>query len=270
MKRWLIIGILVGLSISLFWLFSNTNTQLRMVKAEFISTQTELDLIKTEFDLTKTELEATKGELDSTKTELVLTDEELDSTKTELESKSIKLGTTETELQSTKEELHSVETELASTLDSLDTIQAEMDITRDALTDLEISYDGLMTGHGYTIKDPTYREMMSFLRADDTDKAEYIKGKYECTGFATDLCNSAETEGIRCAYVTLKFPGGNGHAIVAFNTIDKGLIYVEPQFDDLVRVEIGEYFYKCIMPKAGYIYEKPDYDDTIEEVLVAW
>ena len=263
MKRWLTIGILVGLCISLFWLFSNTNAQLRTVKAEFISTQAALDL-------TKTELEATKGELDSTKIELTLTNGELDSIKTELESTSVKLGTTETELQSTKEELHSVETELASTLDSFDTIQAELDITRDALTDLEISYEGLMTGHGYTIKDPTYREMTSFLRADDTDKADYIKSEYECTGFATDLCNSAETEGTRCADVTLKFPGGNGHAIVAFDTIDKGLIYIEPQFDDLVRVEIGNYFYKCIVPKAGYIYEKPDYDDTIEEVLVAW
>ncbi len=263
MKRWLIIGILVGLSISLFWLFSNTNAQLRTVKAEFISTQTALDL-------TKTELEATKGDLNSTKTELALTNEELDSTKIELESTSIKLGTTETELQSTKDELYSVETELASTLDSLDTIQAELDITRDALTDLEISYEGLMTGHGYTIKDPTYREMMSFLRADDTDKADYVKGEYECTEFATDLCNSVEEEGIRCAYVTLKFPGGNGHAIVAFNTVDKGLIYIEPQYDDLVRVEIGKYFYKCVVPKTGYFYEKPDYDDTIEEVLIAW
>jgi len=263
MKRWLIIGILVGLCISLFWLFSDTNNQLRTVKAEFISTQAVLDL-------TKTELEATKGELDSTKTELALTNEELDSIKTELESTTIKLGATETELHSTKEELHSVETELSSTLDSLDTIQAELDITREGLTDLEISYEGLMTGHGYTIKDPTYREMMSFLKADDTDKADYIKGEYECTGFATDLCNSAEAEGIRCAYVTLKFPGGNGHAIVAFDTIDKGLIYIEPQFDDLVRVEIGKYFYKCIVPKVGYFYEKPDYDDTIEEVLIAW
>lgn len=249
MKRWINIGILAGLCISLFWLFSNTNAQLHTVKAEFNSTQVELDL-------TKTELALTNGELDSTKTELALT--------------SLKLGTTEAELQSMKEALRSVETELASTLDSLSTIQAELDVTRDTLTDLEISYEGLMTGHGYTIIDPTYSEMMSFLRADDTDKAEYIKDEYACTEFATDLCNSAEEEGIRCAYVTLKFAGGSGHAIVAFDTIDKGLIYIEPQYDDLVRVEIGKHFHKCVVPKDGYLYEKPDYDDTIEEVLIVW
>ena len=263
MKRWLTIGILVGLCISLFWLFSNTNAQLHTVKAEFNSTQAALDL-------TKTELESTKEELDSTKTELASTNGELDSTKTELESTSIKLGTTEVELESTKGELHSVETELASTLDSLSTIQTELGVTRDTLTDLEISYEGLMTGHGYTIKDPTYSEMMSFLRADDTDEAEYIEDEYECTEFTTDLCNGAEEEGIRCAYVTLKFPAGIGHTIVAFDTIDKGLIYIEPQYDDLVRVEIGKHFHKCVVPKASYLYEKPDYDDTIEEVLIAW
>jgi len=263
MKRWITIGILVGLCIALFWLSSNTNAQLNTVKTEFNSTQAELDL-------TKTGLEATKGELDATKTELALTDGELDSKKTELKATSIKLGTTEAELQSTKEELRSVETELASTLDSFSTIQVELDVTRDTLTDLEISYEGLMTGHGYTIKDPTYNEVMRFLKADDTDEAEYIKGEYECIEFATDMCNSAEEEGIRCAYVTLKFPGGAGHAIVAFDTIDKGLTYIEPQHDDLVRVEIGKYFHKCVVPKAGFLYEKPDFDDTIEEILIAW
>ena len=127
-----------------------------------------------------------------------------------------------------------------------------------------------MSGHGYTIKDPTYNEMMLFLKTDDTDKAEYIKDEYVCTGFATDLCNNAEEKGIRCAYVSIKFPEGTGHTIVAFNTIDKGLIYIEPQHDDLVRVEIGKPFHECVVPKPGYLYEKPDYDDTIEEVLIAW
>lgn len=270
MKRWIIIGTLAGLCLFLFLLFSNTDAELHTVEAKFNATQTELVL-------TTTQLESTKGELDSTKTWLESTKGELNSAKTQLESTSIKLGTTETELQSTKGELHSAETELASTLDSLSTIQAELDITRDELaeretelTDLQISYEGLMTGHGYTIKDPTYSQMMRFLRVDDTDKAKYIKGEYECIEFAADLCNRAEEEGIRCAYVAIKFPGGIGHTIVVFNTIDEGLIYIEPQSDDLVRVEIGKYFHKCVVPKAGYYYEKPDYDDTISKVLIAW
>lgn len=256
MKRWIIIGLLIGSGLYLFFLFSGTNVDLHEARAE-------LNFTKTDLDSTKTELESTKIERDSTKIEL--------------ESTKVTLGSKETELNSTKEELHSTQTELTSTLDKFNTTQSELESKREELTeretelaDLQISYEGLMTGHGYTIKDPTYNEMMRFLRADDTDKADYIKDEYECVEFSTDLCNGAEEEGIRCAYVNIRFPDGKGHAIVAFNTMDKGLIYVEPQFDDLVRVEIGKSFHKCIVTKAGYYYEKPDYDDTIEEVLIAW
>jgi len=190
---------------------------------------------------TKAELNSTQTQLDSTKTELKAAEVELASTKTELESTVGELANTETELQSTKEELQSAEKK-----------------------------EGLMTGHGYSIKDPTYNEMMSFVDDDDTDKAEYIKGEYECTEFSTDLCNRAEEKGIRCAYVSIRFPSGGGHAIVAFNTIDKGLIYIEPQYDDMVKIEIGKPFYKCVVPSGDYKYEKPAQDDTIEKVLVAW
>jgi len=263
MKRWIAIGLLTGLGLYLFFLFSSTNVDLHEARAELNST--------------KTELESTEGERNSIKTELESTKVTLDSTETELKSTKKELGSKETKLGSTKVELESTRTELASTLDNLNTTQAELESKREELTeretelaDLQISYEGLMTGHGYTIKDPTYNEMMRFLRADDTDKTKYIEDKYECVEFSTDLCNGAEEEGIRCAYVNIRFPDGRGHAIVAFNTIDKGLTYVEPQFDDLVSVEIGKYFHKCIVPKAGYYYEKPDYDDTIEKVLVVW
>lgn len=256
MIRWITLGILAGISLLLYLLYFNNTTQLHTVEVELNSTQTQLELTRTE--------------LGSNNAKLADIETEMQSTKDQLQSTETKLGTTETELQSIKDELQSAETELANTLDSLDTIQAELDEKEIELTELQIDYDGLMAGHGYTIKDPTYGEMMRFLEDDDTDEAEYIKDEYECTGFATDLCNRAEEKGIRCAYVTIKFPGGRGHTIVAFDTIDKGLTYIEPQYDDLVEIEIGKSFYKCVVPKGSYTYEKPAYDDTIEEVLVAW
>jgi hypothetical protein len=249
MKRWLIIVLLAGASIFSYLLYFNTSTQLYSVEAELNSTETQLDSAKTG-------LAATKGELDATKIEL--------------ESTMVALATTEIELQATKEGLRSTETELASTSDRLSTTQAELDDREIELSELQINYEGLMTGHGYTIKDPSYNDMLRFLENDDTDEAEYIKGEYECIEFTTDLCNRAEEEGIRCAYVSVRFPGGKGHAIVAFNTIDKGLIYIEPQYDDLVNIIIGKPFYKCVVPKEGVTYVKPSHDDTIEEVLVAW
>ena len=115
-----------------------------------------------------------------------------------------------------------------------------------------------------------FHQLWDAAEGDDTDEAQYIEGEYECIEFTTDLCNSAEEKGIRCAYVSVRFPDGRGHAIVAFNTIDKGLIYIEPQYDDLVNIVIGKPFYKCVVPKEGVTYVKPSHDDTIEEVLVAW
>jgi hypothetical protein len=249
MKRWILIVLLAGVSLSLYLLYFNASTQLRVSRAELESAQTQLDS-------TRAELKATEGELATTKTEL--------------ESTNVKLFTTGTELQATKNDLQSAETELASALDSLDTAQAELDEKETALTELQVNYEGLMAGHGYTIKDPTYNEMLQFIADDDTDKTEYIEDEYECTGFATDLCNRAEEKGIRCAYVSIRFPGGRGHAIVAFNTIDKGLVYIEPQYDDLVEIEIGKPFYQCVVPSGSYTYEKPAQDDTILEVMVAW
>ncbi|GAI54885.1 unnamed protein product, partial [marine sediment metagenome] len=121
--------------------------------------------------------------------------------------------------------------------------------------------------HGYTIKDPTYNRMMSFIGEDKTDKKRYVEGKYTCSHFAMDVCNNAEEEGFRCAFAIILYAEG-GHAIIAFNTIDEGLIYIEPQGDELVEPEIGKSYYQCVIPEPGR--EKPDYDDTIEEILVIW
>lgn len=194
--------------------------------------------------------------LESTRDELDLAKGELNLVRTELTS-------TQTVLTSTQVELASAQAELAST-------QAEIETVKEELADLQIDYAGLIAGHGYTIKDPPYRQMMDFIREDRTDKERYIEGEYVCENFSMDVCNNAEEEGIRCAYVSLWFPEGIGHAIVAFNTIDKGLIYIEPQSDELVEPRIGKHFYKCVIAKPGYRYEKPDYDDTIEKILVVW
>ncbi len=249
MKRWLIIILLAGASIFSYLLYFNTSAQLHTVGAELNSTQKQLDSAKTG-------LAVTKGELDATKIELQSTMGALDST-------TIKL-------QATEENWQSAEAELATTLDRLSTTQAELDNIETELSNLQINYDGLMTGHSYTIKDPSYKDMLRFLEDDDTDKTEYIEDEYECIEFTTDLCNRAEEKGIRCAYVSVRFPDGRGHAIVAFNTIDQGLIYIEPQYDDLVNIVIGKPFYKCVVPKEGVTYVKPGHDDTILEVLVAW
>ena len=127
-------------------------------------------------------------------------------------------------------------------------------------------------GHGYILRDPTYKETVTFLRQDKTDKNEFVEdtyGVYVCSHFARDVSNNAEEEGLRCAFVELRYPE-EGHAIVAFNTIDEGLVYFDPQTDERVKPIIGKRYYQCVEPKPGYYYEKPSHDDTIMDILVIW
>ncbi len=124
-------------------------------------------------------------------------------------------------------------------------------------------------GHGYTSKDPTYKQAIKFLKEDDTDESKFVEDTYLCTHFARDVCNNAEAEGLRCAYVGLIYPEG-GHAIIAFNTIDEGLVFFDPQSDERTTPIVGKRYYECLEPKSGYYYEEPSHDDTIMDILVIW
>jgi hypothetical protein len=91
-----------------------------------------------------------------------------------------------------------------------------------------------------------------------------------CSHFSRDVCNNAEAAGIRCAVVELRYVSGNGHLIVAFNTIDHGLVYFEPQSDEQAMPAIGKKYYTTIIPKPGYYYSPPSQDDTIEDMVLIW
>jgi hypothetical protein len=123
--------------------------------------------------------------------------------------------------------------------------------------------------HGYTLLDPTYSQVVSFINADRTNDNEYIEDTYVCSHFARDVCNNAEGEGLRCAFVDIRYPDG-GHAIIAFDTVDEGLAYFDAITDERVRPVIGERYYRCIEPRPGYYYEAPSFDDTIMDILVIW
>ena len=87
--------------------------------------------------------------------------------------------------------------------------------------------------------DLTYVETKDFLSQNNIDKRIYNVENYNCHNFATDLINDAKAEYIRCAYVRIHFID-NAHSIVAFNTTDNGLVFIEPQNDARARVVIGE------------------------------
>ncbi|RZB32200.1 MAG: hypothetical protein AEth_00523 [Candidatus Argoarchaeum ethanivorans] len=91
--------------------------------------------------------------------------------------------------------------------------------------------------------DPTWDELIVFLEKDDTDEELYLDNSFVCADFAEMLHNNAETSGIKTAWVGVDFTVGEGHALNAFNTTDKGLVYVDctgEWFSPLVMADFND------------------------------
>ena len=104
-----------------------------------------------------------------------------------------------------------------------------------------LSADGMIEcgGDGKAIKlvnnpkayNPMYDELVVFIKSDITDSREYIEAgpaAYVCADFAEEVHNNAEAAGFRAGWVGVTFIGtDDGHAINAFETVDKGLVYID-------------------------------------------
>jgi hypothetical protein len=167
-------------------------------------------------------------------------------------------------------ELQAMQAELAAVEVDLDASNELIESLEDTLSNLQVNYDRVTTGYGYLLADPSYAEMKAFLEQDETSEQEYLRNEYICVDFAANVKANAAEEGIRCAYVVIEYLGTNGHAIVAFDTTDRGLVYIEPQFDWDVELEIGRRYYECVIPPPGQYMVEPDYDDTIARIIVIW
>jgi hypothetical protein len=93
-------------------------------------------------------------------------------------------------------------------------------------------YTHLASGSGRPIElyenpnatNPTWEQLLSFLMADNTDQMTYVPDSFVCIDFAETLHNNAERSGIRCGLVVL-YP--MLHACNAFETIDRGLVFID-------------------------------------------
>jgi len=128
----------------------------------------------------------------------------------------------------------------------------------------EVGYlDGVIdgAGTGYNIRDPTYQEMLNFIALDSTDENEYSEN-YTCFHFTADVKNHAFQAGYKCGFVYIEFPD-SAHAIVCFNTTDQGLIFIEPQSDEIVTLTIGQPYWD----RTEY---SPTYNDTVISFTIIW
>jgi len=105
--------------------------------------------------------------------------------------------------------------------------------------------------------DPSWDELISFLKADNTDKQPYNDLSFVCSDFAEMLHNNAEANGIRAGFVGLDLKGREPHALNVFNTTDRGIVFVDCTGSDSVYQFID-----------GQLVEiKPENNDKIAYVM---
>jgi len=121
----------------------------------------------------------------------------------------------------------------------------------------------LAVGGKAGLSNPSYQEALDFVSRDETDERPYNR-EWACAAFAKDFKNSANKAGWICGYVVVYFPDGRSHALNAFNATDRGLVFFEPQSDEVVLLNEGEPYWN----RARYM--APGYDDTVLGYTVDW
>jgi pyruvate/2-oxoglutarate dehydrogenase complex dihydrolipoamide dehydrogenase (E3) component len=203
---------------------------------------------------------------------------ELDPLRRQLATLEVNLEQAEHRLAQTKEELSSTKLELA-------TIESELQLYKDTWGSVVASgvqppFQGANIVNYETASDPTWAELSDFIREDKTDRRAYVPGVYMCGDFARDVHDNAEQAGIRAAYVTVRLPG-DYHALNAFKTTDRGLVFIDctglqlsqagpTNRDKTVDVKLGRnYRPSSLFPESGWnvLWENMG---TILDVQIYW
>ena len=229
------------------------------------TTKNTLTLTKDDLSSTRTELTTSQNSLNTTQGQLLTTQNDLSSTKSSLTSTQNQLTTTQNQLSSTQNDLSTTKTSLTAAQTQAATLQTSLTAANSQVTTLQSQ---LSSGH--ILGDTTYAGMLAFLAADKTDQNTYVNNTYNCVNFSADVIANAAKQYIRCAFINIDFPGTTGHAILAFNTTDRGMVYVEPQTDDIVNLRAGTHYWASVIPTHGFSYSTPSYDDTVSRFVVVW
>ena len=84
-------------------------------------------------------------------------------------------------------------------------------------------------------QDPTYNDMKNFIATDKTNENTYNE-TYNCWDFSRDIILNSLKQHISIGLVYIEWKNYTiGHAIIIFNTTDKGRIFIEPQNDEEVN-----------------------------------
>jgi ABC-type transporter Mla subunit MlaD len=285
----LLAGCIAGLVIT-YQSLGTTHDRLDDLKVTLQATQTEQRENQESLAETQDKLNETEKALEDTMTELQEQKNQTDNYTQMYEGKLKELEATEAELDAAVEDIEELRQSNDELQDFLNEMQEKLDLYEDTLGTEVFSgmtppyHSGSLNRITLVNQDkaqnPTWRELLVFLRADKTDKKLYIPGDYVCGGFAQDVHNNAEAQGIRAAFVVVHFQDKNldSHALNAFKTVDKGLVYIDctgstsiipaANLDKSVEMTKGEPYVETMLFPEGWIFI-PD-TDIVESIEIYW
>lgn len=273
MKPWTIISIVIALLVAAGWgiTYSSVSSKLDVAN-ELIQTQeqenTGLELVNTglRYELLEAE-ETAKKNLEV----LTVVSSELALQKEKYSEISKKVDELDTELASVKAEINLYQETFGEVYS---VSNPPIDVYGSPFSWRPINLE-----NNENAVDPSWAQLKNFMKTDKTDTRLYIDGVYVCGNYAEDVHSNAEAVEIRAAVVIVRFTDGPGHAINAFKTTDKGLVYIdctglEPfisgpyNMDTTVNMKLqGNYYREFIFP-TGWYFEQ---DTTkITDIIVYW
>jgi predicted nucleic acid-binding Zn-ribbon protein len=252
-----------------------TAAQAKLASSEqaLVTKVQDLNAARASLDSKTKDLAAAYAELTTARTTLSNTQSELSAANAEVVSSRVALSRMQSdlsvarkaadELVTAKRDLTTTNSELFTLRSTLYNTQNQLATAQQAAQDMAALKTALAKATSQVrYRDPTWSEVVTFLAADRRDGNTYVPDKYVCWDFAGDVNRNAEAQGIRAGWVYIDFADG-AHAIVAFDTIDRGIVYIEPQTDREVTLRVGAKYWR----DNGY---STSFDDTILRFGVIW
>ncbi len=158
----------------------------------------------------------------------------------------------ESDLEALEEDYSSLKETYSTVEENYLDLQSEMEKLTSDYEDLSENYENLQQDYQtyveaqqYTVREKTLTEVEDFLQRDTTSENEYVEEdmEYVCYHFTHDMMVNAIEEEIAVGFVYLYLDSDpddpqsetEAHSLVAFKTIDEGVVYVEPQHDAVMK-----------------------------------
>lgn len=119
----------------------------------------------------------------------------------------------------------------------------------------------------------TYQQVVDWLEKDNTNLVPYNDNSFTCVDYSGRVKANAELDNVRCGFMYIWREDGTAHAIVVFDTVDRGFVYVEPQFDWIIpEPKTGLVFGALVKSVEGNYNSTYDYvnESKIARVCIIW